>query len=312
MKLPRQLKYIISILMLALVLYLVDFSALKNTLLNIPPYLIASVILLYTVGQILSAYKWWIIATSGRIKASYLVALKSYFIGMYVNCFGFGTVGGDVARGVILGSGRSTKTEAIVSVLADRFHGLAVLATLAIFATLITQYGDTHPLLLYGLYFMAISIVTGWIVGPKLLLRFIPKENRFREKIENALAHFPKKPSKIFYITILSLLFHLLQITIHVIIAKALNLNIPLSMIFVAIPFVNILGSLPISWQGLGVRETAYIFFLGDYITNEQAVAIGALWFLGVTTSSAIGGIISTMTGDLKEIKMINEKALAS
>lgn len=74
-------------------------------------------------------------------------------------------------------------------------------------------------------------------------------------------------------------------------------------MINVAIPFVNILGSLPISWQGLGVRETAYIFFLSSYLSNEQAVAFGAMWFLGVTVSSAIGGVVSALTGELKVLK---------
>ncbi|RMD85008.1 MAG: UPF0104 family protein [Candidatus Dadabacteria bacterium] len=299
MKTKAIIKLAVSLAMLAVVLLSVDFSALKHTLLNIPPTLVISVILLYAAGQVISSYKWWLIAKSGRISVPYSIALKSYFMGMYINVFGFGTVGGDVTRGILLAQGQPYKTEAITSVLADRAHGLAVLATLAIFAAAIMPPASLDPTFIYALYGIAAIIILGWILGPKMLLKVVPETSRFRNKLEGIAEVFPKSIQKISYITFISLIFHILQIYIHRLMAVKLGIDIPWSNLLVAIPFVNILGSLPISWQGLGVRETAYIFFLANYISSEQAIAFGAMWFLGVTASSAIGGITSAITGDL-------------
>ena len=69
---------------------------------------------------------------------------------------------------------------------------------------------------------------------------------------------------------------------------------------------MNIASSLPISWQGLGIRENSYIFFLTAapaIVSKEQAVAFGALWLLAVTVSSAIGGIVALVSGDLRTLK---------
>jgi hypothetical protein len=38
-------------------------------------------------------------------------------------------------------------------------------------------------------------------------------------------------------------------------------------------------------------------------VSNEQAAALGALWLLAVTVTSAIGGVVALVTGDLKLLK---------
>jgi hypothetical protein len=88
--------------------------------------------------------------------------------------------------------------------------------------------------------------------------------------------------------------------------ASALGAEIPLATLFVVIPLVNIASSLPISWNGLGVRENSYMFFLTAapaLVTKEQAAAFGALWLLAVTVTSAIGGIVALISGDLRLLK---------
>jgi hypothetical protein len=88
--------------------------------------------------------------------------------------------------------------------------------------------------------------------------------------------------------------------------ANAVGSQIPLATLFVVIPLVNIASSLPISWNGLGVRENSYMYFLTAapaLVSNEQAAALGALWLLAVTVTSAIGGVVALVTGDLKLLK---------
>lgn len=263
----------------------------------------------YLLGQIISAFKWWVIARAGGLDSSLPNALKAYFIGMFVNCFGFGIVGGDLARGMLLTEGKGHKTPAVISVVADRAHGLAVLALLGAVATIFFKPASIDPQLLYLLFAIGLSIVVGWFIGPKILLRLVPPTKALHAKMLQISNVFPKDNRTIFWITLISILFHLLQITLHWIIGFGFGLNLSWTLLLVSIPFVNILSSLPISWNGLGVRENAYIFFLVPAaLSNEQAIATGAIWLLAVTFSSAVGGIIAFSTKNFGLLKKLKEE----
>ena len=126
------MKVFISLAMLVVALRLVDINELKQSLLSIPLPTVAVVVVIFFFGQLLSSYKWWLLARSGSIEVPWLLAVRAYFLGMAVNCFGFGTVGGDLARAVVLGSKSRQKTTALASVFADRLHGMTVLASIGI------------------------------------------------------------------------------------------------------------------------------------------------------------------------------------
>ena len=301
---------IVSLTMLLLVLSFVDFDRLQTTIKAIPLSLIVSVTILYSLGQTLSAYKWWLI-TSSSIEGPFLTALRAYWVGMYFNVFGFGTVGGDVARGIIFAGRRKIKTEALASVIADRAHGLATLALMGIAAVYLVDQDKidfSYKLLLLT---CSLVIIFGWFLGPSLLLKFTPLTSRWRNKIERTAAQFPRAPRRLIHITIISCAFHGIQIFTNGYLAHELGVDVPWMRIYAAIPFVNILGTLPISWQGLGVRETSLLFFLRGYINGAQAIALGAVWFIAVTITSAIGGIVAAISGDLDVVTAAKEKDIS-
>ncbi len=248
--------------------------------------------LVYVLGQCLSTVKWWIILRAGGLNVRIATAFRAYFIGMFVNCFGFGTVGGDVARGLIASAGTGHKAEALASVLADRLHGLSVLALIGLIATIV--WGGAHgftPILL-GL---CVCIPLGWMFAPRIIPKMLPAGN-FKDKIVAALAMLPQNPAALAAITGISVIFHGIQMGLHLYMATLFGATLPISKLLTSVPFVNIASTLPISWNGLGVREQAYKFFLvPDVLTVDQAVGFGALWLVAVTISSAIGGLVSVL-----------------
>ena len=296
------IKILVSLGMLGFVGSYVDFEKLKSTIAEVPLTVIIVVTVLYACGQLLSSFKWWLIV-SNSVEGSYKKALRAYWIGMYVNAFGLGTLGGDVTRGLLFAHGKKAKTESLASVIADRAHGLLVLALIGIISVLLVDQDKIDPSFKIFLVFSVAAIVTGWFLGPALLLKFTPTNNKWRNKVERTAAQFPRTPSRLFVITAISTVFHITQIATHIYMATAIGLEIHWSRFFTAIPFVNILGTLPLSWQGLGVRETSLLFFLDNHITGEQALTLGAIWFIAVTASSGIGGVVAAMTGDLKNIE---------
>jgi uncharacterized protein (TIRG00374 family) len=308
MKLKSLIKVLLSLAMLGLVLSTVDFEKLKTTIMNLPLSIVGLIFAGYIGGQFLSSAKWWLIAKNGGIDVSYSTALKSYFIGMFVNCFGFGVVGGDVTRGLLLSHGKPQKTPAIASVIADRLHGLAVLSLLCMFSWLIVDHDNMNPSLKTLLASVIAAVIVGWFAGPYLLLKIIPENSKYRRKAEQLCRVFPNNPKFLFLISLISLVFHLTQIWLHWLIGYGFGIYLTWQILLTRIPIVNILTTLPISWNGLGVREKGYSYFLTpQIITQEQAVAFGAIWLLAVTLSSAIGGIISIVTKDFEVISHIEK-----
>jgi glycosyltransferase 2 family protein len=299
MKWQTLLKLLVSIIMLALVFRLVNFASLAHTLTTLS---LSSVLLItsgYMAGQLLSALKWWRIAKAGGINVSFLTAVRAYFIGMFVNVLGVGTLGGDMARAVLLAQNDTPKAAGVASVVADRAHGLAVLAAIGMVSIGIYGIFSLEPVFGYLLAGFGLAIVLGWLIGPALVLRVFPVGHPFRLKVERILSVFPKDPRTVILITLISVSFHLLQISLHKLMGLSLGVDIPWAYLLVACPFANIVSSLPISWQGLGVRENAYRFFFvpAGVLTPEQAVAFGAIWFFSMTISGCVGGVVALATG---------------
>jgi hypothetical protein len=190
-------------------------------------------------------------------------------------------------------------------VVADRIHGLSVLSFIALITSQLFQSDRVPGWLLLSLLTLIAGFVAAWILGPAILQR-LPSSTRFAAKMRQVAAIFPRDLKTLSIITGISLVFHCIQILLHAVMASGVGANIPLATLFVVIPLVNIASSLPISWNGLGVRENSYMYFLTAapaLVSPEQAAAFGALWLLAVTVTSALGGIVALVTGDLKLLK---------
>jgi len=294
------IKVFVSLAMLAVALRLVDINELKQSLLSIPLTTVAVVVVVFFFGQLLSSYKWWLLARSGSIEVPWLLAVRAYFLGMAVNCFGLGTVGGDLARALVLGSKSKQKTTALASVFADRLHGMTVLAAIGIVSMALfgrQQMGGEFLALLAA---CISAVVLAWYFGPAVALALLPKQGALHKNVEKIAQVFPRDLATISYISLISLAFHLLQILLHQVMAAGFGIQIPWPVLLVTIPVINILSSLPISWNGLGVRENAYLLFLAPlFISREHALAFGVLWLLAVAISSIIGGLVLVFSNDL-------------
>jgi glycosyltransferase 2 family protein len=291
-----------------LVLALVDLSKLYDTLSHLSLKAVLIICAGYFCSQIMSSFKWWIIVRASGIKVGYIPALRAYFCGMFVNLAGLGLVGGDVARGLVLAGDKPVRAAALATVVADRFHGLGVLALIG--ATSALFFGANLPQnLLWVLPVVGLGIAAGWIIGPTVLRLMVPRKHWLRQKVEGVAAAFPRKKRVIALITAISFVFHCTQICLHAVIAWALGVSVPLTVLFVVVPFINIASSLPISWMGLGVREFSYKTFLAPtYLTPDQAVAFGPVWFMAMVFSSLVGGAVALLSGDLAAVRAKSAK----
>ena len=74
---------------------------------------------------------------------------------------------------------------------------------------------------------------------------------------------------------------------------KALNLDLPLSFCLMLYPLVGTFAAIPISFGGIGLRESGYMFLLSVLgLSAEKGIAFGLLLFIIVALDSLLGGVL--------------------
>ena len=303
-------KLLVSGGLIGIILLTVDLNGIRRTLHEVSFLVVLGSALAYALSMFITAYKWRLLVKGAGIETTYGRVLRATFLGMYLNCFGFGTVGGDIARGLLVAPGTSRKDTCLATVIADRVIGLAVLASIGLLATALFGSQAVARTFSGVAIVLVVGGAIGWVLGPEMLLRLtapLPKLQRICARI---LAAFPRDPILLLKVIGLALSFHVMQVLTIALIVADLGATVPWWYFFVAVPFINIASTLPLSWMGLGVRESAYkIFFVNQqYLTMEQAVLTGAIWLLGMTLASAAGGILAVLTGDLRLLKAQKEE----
>jgi uncharacterized membrane protein YbhN (UPF0104 family) len=135
--------------------------------------------------------------------------------------------------------------------------------------------------------------VLGWFYGPKVAVRVLPPHNRWRKLVESDLAPYWTDYRLLAETSLVAVVFHLLQIGTQVLLAWSLNLDAPAAFFLIFVPVVNIVGMLPVSFSGIGIREGGYWFFLKMVgVDPAGAVALGLLSSVVVLLTGLSGGLV--------------------
>jgi uncharacterized membrane protein YbhN (UPF0104 family) len=91
-----------------------------------------------------------------------------------------------------------------------------------------------------------------------------------------------------------------LQVSLAVcqyLLAAGLGIAVPLSLFILCVPIANVFASLPLTLNGLGIRESAYLVLFGMAgMRKEDAIALGLLWFAATMIGGLTGAIAFVMT----------------
>ncbi len=253
-------------------------------------------VLIYVGAQIFSAYRWRALANALDFKLSIREFFDYYMLGMYFNLFLPSAIGGDVSKVFYLAkaTGRK-KRDAGLTVLADRGTGLVALCLLTAIICL-SPVADPFPMSL------RLTLIGLPVVGftALFILRLISKE-----KIAALVERYPKldiltsawiywhDTGLLTQTVLVSMLCHASMILIHVFICYALKINLSVLYLILVYGVVSLAGVIPISFNGIGLREGAYkILLTRAGVPDHTALAFGLYWFIISTLTSLVGGLI--------------------
>lgn len=244
-------------------------------------------IALYVASQVMSAWRWQLLARVNGIPGPFREYLAYYFIGVFTNLFVPGLVGGDAARSLYLGRRHDRLADAIASVVADRGVGLLALFWFAAGCALAMRTVKLPPSILHVTVSIGAAALAGWLTSP-LIARFASRLGVRFDRLVEPFLRFMRRPAALIPAILLSLLLQAALAVCQYLLAGGLGLNISLATFMLCVPIANVFASLPITLNGLGVREAAYLVLFGYAgVARPDAIALGLLWF----ASTILGGL---------------------
>ncbi len=256
------------------------------------PFLFLAAVGLFASGQMIGALRWWAITREAGFAVSRAACLRICWTGMFAGIAIPSTVGTDGVRTFLLGRQAPGRTLALSTVVFDRLIGLATLLLVAL-AALAADRADGLPVELRAAVTSLALLLSGTLAGLPLLLRWLPAESRLGRLAARHLRPFVTKP-KLFAVTALaSFCVHGLQIAAQKTLTEALDLDLPWGLVAIYHPLVVLAAAIPITPGGLGVREAAYAWLLGEAgVPIDDAVALSLLWWAVGVSVGLSGGLV--------------------
>ena len=311
------IKTLVSLAVLSFLLSRIDITQLLRVLSSARLSYLMVALVGYFLAQIICSMRWALLAWPLGFKNPAKDFVIYYFIGMFFNLFAPSTIGGDVGRVFYLARGgnenrerdwTSSTVSALISVVADRYIGLAVLVWIGAVALVVSS---NYPLPLVIRY-LAFALAAGSLFGGMLL----PLVNRLLQRWDLSkgknlllgLESYTRNRQVIMQTVVLSLIVHLILSWMQILLGQALDVEIPWSYSVIIYPLVGVFSALPISLNGIGLREGGYLFLLGQIdISSEKAIAFSLLWLIVVAVESLIGGVVFIVGKNPRPSVMVSE-----
>ena len=293
-----RLKIGVSVVMFASLFFFgkVDLSKCIRVALGANRVYLALAVVVFLASTFLNAHRWQRLAQAVGLDKSLLKMTQLCFVGNFFNLFLPSTVGGDVSRCYYLSKGTGKYANAFYSVLADRTVGIAVLFLFASVGILFGPGGNGLAWQLKLPVFAGTLFVFGLLpFAPQISTKILGPNNFITRQINNSPAAVYWKDKGLLMTAVgLSIVMQVVIVAVHVAIGMALGLTtIPLWYYFVFYPSVAVLGFVTPSFNGIGIREWAYTYFLTMMgVDRDHALTYAIMW-LGLTTAnSLVGGLV--------------------
>ncbi|MFM7150046.1 MAG: lysylphosphatidylglycerol synthase transmembrane domain-containing protein [Gemmataceae bacterium] len=282
-----------SVALIGLLAFRLDWGQLSEAFLSLDYRMWLLALFVYIGAQFISSLRWQMLSEPLGFSLPFLHYVKLYFIGMFFNLLLPTSVGGDVARAWYLGAPLKRRGAALLSVLAERGSGLAMLMLMALIAAFFVPF--SLPPWIIGLLVGVGSVLMGGLLCLPMVRRMtrLPGVGNKILAVENLLRTYASRPGLIARAMFLSVLVQLASVTQMACIAQGLKLDIPFLFLAIVVPLVSLLTLLPVSLNGMGLREVGMVLLLAPIgITPAQAVTLSLLQFTTLLVASLIGALL--------------------
>jgi uncharacterized membrane protein YbhN (UPF0104 family) len=275
------------------------------------PWLIAALVVQAMI-LIVGTWRWRLLLDAQRVKVKIRTLLDSYLVATFFNNFLPSNVGGDVIRIRDTAPAAQSKTLATTVVLVDRALGLMALVLIsAVGATAAARlYGSgASPILpswLWAFFIVAAAISAPVVYAPEGFGRLLqpltivhPEWVGGRiDKLTEALSRFRERPGALAGCFSGAVVVQVLMVAFYLTVVYALRIPITASELAVIVPISLVVQMLPVSVNGLGLREATFSFYFSRVgLPIESAVLLSLMGAAVIMVFSLSGAAVYVTRG---------------
>lgn len=255
---------------------------------------------LVILGLLVNALRWNVFLHHVGISLRRFEVLRFSLIGTFFNSFLPTGFGGDAYKAIrLMPAGSLSST--VASVLLDRIAGLigiALVGGVGSAALLIqgrgTRVADVAILLVAG---VMVSVAVAFTLGGRFARSTSSGLARVRRVVAQVLTAGRDRRTLRMGLGA-GVGSALVILSVHVSLARALGLHVSVSALSGVVVISALATALPLTINGLGFREAAYVWSLEAYgVSHERALAFALLALGLLLLSSGIGGIVYLVGG---------------
>ena len=255
-------------------------------------------------GQALYVFKWGLVLGAIGLRVPFWSRAEQYLLGMFFNNFLPTMIGGDAARVYYLGRQEGYATVA-TSILVDRSLGLLSMALAG--SVLVWWLNITTPAfivarqvltILCAILLACLAAALTFRLAPLVgLLRAVPLLGRVAETLDLVRKRgrpLRRKPGVILAVLFASFLYFLpFGWAYQAYFRLSGGIAVPYEGVLLALIAIAILSNIPISVNGIGLREQLHYLLFGSLgVSKELAVGISVIVFSQFVVLSVFGGLV--------------------
>jgi hypothetical protein len=296
------LRVAISGLLLLYLARLSAFTGMAQAFRRIQPLYLLAFFLLYFASVSLQSLRWAYLLKTWDVSRKFHVLFRSIMTALFLNNFLPGSLGGDVYR--LYAGGRGTgKVEAVgATIFYERLLGYGSLVTLGLIALSIRAdpARDWVFWLLLGGALLGLLVLSSlpsvsWF--GRLAQALMERSSLARKlRLTDWLTSFRFKvrhPGILAGLLVMSFLIQFMDLFSFWLVAAALQLPVRLEDLLLFVPLLYLAILLPVSFNGVGVRETLFVLFSSMWgISSANAIAFSLTVFTLGLAGSLVGGVL--------------------
>lgn len=294
-------KLVVSVVLIAWILRNTPLEEIMTAIRGASAGLLVLAFSLHLIGFTISAFRWRMLLRTRGADASIRFLVESYIVGVFFNNLLPSTIGGDIYRAYDSWRLGQSRSSAVAVVFVDRFLGLLALMLFASIA-LFSSNDLTRSIPFLGLWLLlgtGAMVAFLWVIflpprwlGERIADAKLPFGAKVRS-IVDAFMRFQGERAVLSKALALSILLQANVVLHYYLISQSLQLPIPLLSFFLIIPLAIVIMMLPISINGIGLRENIYILFFAAFgVSEANAVAFAWIAFSMVVIQGVLGGIV--------------------
>lgn len=307
-RLTDLLKVLVSLGLIALLLKEIGFQQTLSVFARADVGFLLAALGLYLLGIVVKTFRWQVLLDALGIPVAFWELVALNFIGFLFNNILPSGIGGDVVKMYELSKDSRRGAESVNAVFVDRVVGLIVAQALAIVAAGFGFRLISHGVLLITVALFVASLVFMWVLVQRQLwesildrLTFLRKwkQGAWDARIRRLFGAFQGYDrAAILKSVAVSVIFNVMLVMSNYCVALALHQNLPMAYFWVYVPITSIITMIPVSLNGLGLREMGYVaLFTQAGVAREVAFSMSLTIYSFTVISGLIGGVIYIVRG---------------